>query len=93
MKTGKLGVKYWVSSCGTGFVLFLFISFLSGNMTLEPVTNVLLLPGAALATLFGFGGHDRQGLALYMGGNLIFYCLLFLSLFRLLNVGMEKPPS
>lgn len=87
MKTVQFGIKYWLSSCGVGLVVFLFISFLTGNSRLEPFADILLRPGAELATLTGFGSHDWQGFLLYILGNLAFYCALFLGVFRFLKVG------
>jgi hypothetical protein len=87
MKTEKFGRKYWLLSCGVGFALFLLISFLSDNASLAPIAKVLLWPGAEIADLAGFGGHDIQGFFLYIFGNAALYCAIFLILFRFLKIG------
>ena len=71
MKTYPFGIKDWLLSCGTGVGVFLLVSSLIDSSKLEPVATVLLWPGAALATVIGFGGHDWQGFVLYFGGNLV----------------------
>jgi len=89
MKTAGFGRKYWLLSCGVGLAVFLLISFLSDNATLGPVAKVLLWPGAAMADLAGFGGHDIQGFFLYIAGNAAFYCAIFLILFGFLKIGAK----
>jgi hypothetical protein len=87
MKTREFGIRYWRLSWSVGAGVFLLISFLTGNRALEPLATFLLRPGAGLATVAGFGGHDAQGFFLYLLGNLAVYCALFLALFRFLKIG------
>jgi hypothetical protein len=89
MNTVPSGTKYWVLSCGTGLGVFLLVSFLADNPTLEPTTEVVLWPGAGLATVAGFGSHDMEGFLLYLLGNVVCYCVFFLTLFRLLKIGIK----
>ena len=89
MKTLQFGIKYWLFSCGAGIALALTLFLLTHSAAVEPAANILLWPGAAAATLTGFGRHDWQGFLLYVLGNLVFYCAIFLALFRFLKIGAK----
>ena len=65
------------------------MSFATDSNSLERTANVLLWPGAAAATMTGYGAHDFEGFFLYLLVNLLFYCALFLVLFRVLKVGTQ----
>lgn len=93
MRIVQFGIKYWLFSCGAGIALTLLLFQFTESSVVEPAANVLLWPGAGLATLTGFGGHDWQGFLLYISGNLVFYCALFLALFRFLKVGAKMSPK
>lgn len=89
MTTGQFGIKYWLFSCGAGIGVTLLLFQLTESAAIGPVVNILLWPGAAAATLSGFGGHDWQGFLLYVMGNLVSYCAIFLALFRFLKLGTK----
>jgi hypothetical protein len=90
MKTVRFGRNYWLLSCGFGLVVFFLISFMSGNDSWEPIAEILLWPGAAIAAKTGFGAHDIQGFFLYTLGNAAFYCVIFLVLLRFFGVGAKS---
>ena len=89
MKIKSLEVRYLLLSCVFGILAFLSISFLTATSRFQRGADILLSPGAALATLVGYGGHDLQGFVLYIVGNLFCYCLLFLIFFNVLKPGVR----
>jgi hypothetical protein len=65
-KFSRFKILLYSTGIAVGLVVLLFA--ISGGRTCLP-----LLPGAYLASQFGYGAHDFQGLFLYIFGNMVFY--------------------
>jgi hypothetical protein len=52
----------------------------------SPLVYFFLRPGSFVASVAGYGGHDLQGMVLYLVGNLVFYWLL---VFVMLIIGQR----
>lgn len=64
-------------------MVFVGLCFLAGVKPLEILVEKLMLPGALLSSVLGFGRDDIQGVLLYLGGNAVFYVLLFTLIVRI----------
>ena len=93
MKIG-IGRRHWILGITCGISLCVGLGFLSNVEQVETVLHVFYWPGALAATAFGFGRDDIQGLVLYLGGNALFYSLVFVLIFRLLlGPSTQKHPK
>lgn len=73
-----LKTKYLFLSLGIGTVLVLLFSSLIDTEAVSAIAQVFLSPGSLLARLGGYGGHDLQGMLLYVLGNIVFYAVVSL---------------
>jgi len=80
-----IGFRHCALGCPIGLGVFVGLCFLAGVKPLEKAVEKLMLPGALLSSVIGFGRDDIQGVLLYLGGNAVFYALVSVVIVRLIT--------